>query len=422
VTCSTCHKLATTKPTKAGEERLPKGWKRRGDETICGECWSKAFILRAITFPVASPVGLDWSAFRLLLATCWQQSTGLANWATTELAKADVIRDGSSVRMPAMPRLYLYPAARARFPAMTPSSVVSLLHAVEGRYRKARLEVIWRAAASLPRYRYPVPYPVNAQNWSVRWLSETERVPIMELRLGDQRIALRLQGGHGLRRQLAGFAHLVDGTGIGCEAALYRQRASSSDHRIGIDDRGPGGREKIHYRVMVKLVAWLPRVTPDQATATLDVRTSKDAFLVAEIDGRDPWTLNADHVLRWITAHRRRLDRLSEDTKREKRWPQSARANIADYRERFVAAHHRRLDTWTHQASAMLVAYAQRQKVARLRYDDSERITSEFPWHQLAEKIRYKCDGAGITFAEVASGEVPEKKPEALADSESSLQ
>jgi hypothetical protein len=413
----TCVRCAKSKETK--NDRLPNGWKRMGTEIICGTCWGNAYILRAVTFPIAGPIGIEWKELRERLAACWQQSTGMANWAITELAKADVIRAENDKKLGPMPYTYLYPGARRRFPAMTPSSVVSLLHAVEGRYRKARLEVIWWASASLPRYKYPVPYPIHVQNWSARWLSEKERVPIIDMRLGESRIALRLAGGPGVYRQRAAFASLVEGDAIGCEASIYRQRGASNDNRIGVTEREPGGKARIHYRVMCKLVMWLPRKQADKGEATMEVKTQKDRFVVATIDGREPWVLNADHILRWVKQHRRRLDRIAEDTKYEKRWPKKARAQIADGREAFVQKHHNRIDTFIHQASAALIGYAQRNGVARLRYDDSERLTSEFPWHALKEKIVYKCDGAGIAFAEeAASGEVMDKKADPLADTE----
>ena len=68
----------------------------------------------------------------------------------------------------------------------------------------------------------------------------------------------------------------------------------------------------------------------------MHVRTGKDFFWQATIEGRDPWILNADHVQSVVTAHMLRLGRLSEDTKYEKRWPKRQRANIAQYRQQIA--------------------------------------------------------------------------------------
>jgi hypothetical protein len=71
----------------------------------CPDCWGKRFRLRAVILPVAAPLGSDWPTLRTALAGCWHQSTALANWAVTELAKADVVRMPGDEHMPAMPRL-----------------------------------------------------------------------------------------------------------------------------------------------------------------------------------------------------------------------------------------------------------------------------------------------------------------------------
>ena len=166
ISCSRCGQGKDAKAGKQGA-KLPRGWKRREDEIICPACWSKAFVLRALTMPVAGPHGdLDWPGLRESLSGAWRDATSLANWAITELAKADVIRRPDMDKMPPAPQPYLYPGARVRCPQMDPQSVVSLLHAVEGKYRATRYDVLWRGAASLPNFRYPMPYPVNAQGWT----------------------------------------------------------------------------------------------------------------------------------------------------------------------------------------------------------------------------------------------------------------
>src|SRR4029453_10677041 len=204
-----------------------------------------------------------------------------------------------------------------------------------------------------------MPYPVNAQNWSARYLSEKERVPLVEMRLGESRVCLRLAGGKGGRGEMGGFG-------------------------------GGWGGGGVRFRVMVKMVAWLLKKEGVKGDGgTLELRTEKDRFWVGKIEGKEgEWVLNADHVLRWVVSHRRRLGRMSEDTKFEKRWPSRKRVQMQDYRDKFLRKHHDRLNSWIHQASASVVGYAVRNRVGRGRYDDSGRLTREFPGHMLTERLK----------------------------------
>ncbi len=407
--CSDCSKEKYTKPTVKGSPRLPSGWKRRDDEVYCNHCWRKRYIIRAVTIPVAGPVGREWSDLRTALAECWQQSTELANWAVTELAKADVVRTAADKRLPPMPHVYLYPAARGRVPKMDSMSVVAVLHAVEQRYRKSRLDVVWRSEAALPRYRYPVPYPIHQKGWRPRRGQNGEA--LIDLRLASEPFTLRLRGGHEYRRQLGAFAEIVSGDAVQCELALYRQRASGGDHRPGVEDRDTTRSQRVHYRVMCKLVAWLPRQESNRTrTGTLLLRTAPDSFWIAEVNSRDPWVIYADHVRRWVAQHRRALDRLAQDSKQSNHLPEQMRRQIADRREMIVERHRRRTETWCHQAAAMVASYANRLGLTDVRYDDTIRsYVSEFPWYRLRAMLQTKLDELGMTIITNAeSAETPD--------------
>ncbi len=411
--CSGCQAERGAKPTAKGTLRLPVGWKRQGDRTYCPACWRKNYVQRVVTIPVAGPVGWGWPELREALGQCWGNSTSLANWAITELAKADVVRSPGDERLPSMPQLYLYPAARERFPTMAPKSVVALLHAVEQRYRKARYAVIWLAAATLPRFRYPMPYPVHNQGWHARFADN--RVPLIDVRLTGEPVTLRLRSGPQYRRQLKAFAQLVAGEAIQGELALYRQRASDGDHRPGLEDREAGGGQRIPYRLLAKMSLWLPRTGAIRdRKGTLAVRTAANAFLIAESGTRDPWVLNADHVVRWVTRHRRALDRMAQDTKYEKRWPKRVRLQMAEHRQATAQRHHQRIHSFCHHAAAMVVGQADRLAAAELHYDDTiKAYFAEFPWFRFRQMVAEKADERGIRFVAVgkdASEEVSDAR------------
>jgi hypothetical protein len=394
--CSDCGSARSTSLTAKGALRLPMGWKRCGDRVYCGKCWRKHYIIRTVTIPVAEPVGWEWSEFRAALTQCWEQSTGLANWAVTELVKADVVRSPSDARMPAMPRVYLYPKARERFPGLSSRTVVALLHTVEQRYRQARLTVIWWAEASLPRYRYPMPYPVTNQGWKARF--GQDNVPLVDFQIGKGQFTVRLRGGPHYSRQLAAFAKIVSGEAIQGEFSLYREEASSGDHRPGMEDREPGGGRRTHFRILAKMVIWLPRTVVQHRTGTIEIRTGPDAFLTA-MGCSDPWVFNADHVRRWAAQYRHMMDRLDQDIRTGKHLPKRVQQQMADHREAVVARYHRRMNSFCHQVAAALAGYADHQKVGEVRYvDDDQSYVPTFPWFELRTLLANKLEERGIKF------------------------
>lgn len=382
--CDRCGSERATKPTAAGAPRLPGGWKRMGERVYCDRCWRASYVLRAITLPIAAPLEGDWKELRAALHECWSNATQLANWAVTELVKADVVRTPDMEKLPPMPRVYLYPGARSILPDMDTASVVSLLQAVEQRYRKARFDVIWRRAASPPSFRYPMPYPVHNQRWSVR--EEEGRGLILSVPLAGRRWDLVLKTG-GRGRQRAAVRKLIAGEAAAGELAIY--------------ERGSN--------VMAKMVMWLPREDRQRGrSGTLYVRTTEDAVWEYRIEDGEPRYLYADHVRQWLAAYKRRSERATHDLKYEKRWPAKVRRRHLQDLEPMRRKHRARMDTWTHEATAMLAGFADRARVARVVYDDQITSYADLPWYQLRERLAYKLDGLGIEFVHAMGEAVAE--------------
>ena len=398
--CDFCEACCSTSITARGLSRLPSGWKRHDAQTYCKTCWRDRYVLRAATFPVVGPIGCDWNKLREALNQAWKQSTELANWAMNEFAKADVIRTANMKKLPPMPHMYLYPNARARIPNMACQSVGAILRSVEQHYRQQRLAMVWLSEATLPLYRYPYPYSVHNQAWKA-YYGENGQV-LIDVPLNGEKHTLVLKRGDHFRWQVAAFDAIAKGKGIQGELQLYRQRASSGDHRSGMEAREAGGGARIHYRVMAKLTAWLPITNKVQArTGCLRICTTEDAFCIAETEGKEiPWRFNGDHVRRWATEHHKRLKRLWEDSK-SNQGTQSYRG-CDDRRRAFVEKHHRRIITWCHQVTAALANLADRQKVAEVQYDDRDhRFVPDFPWSQIPRLLAAKLEERGIQFSVV---------------------
>lgn len=387
-------------------DRLPPGWKRHKDEVWCSECWKGQYVLRAITIPVAGPIDGEWNDLRSTLNECWSQSTGIMNWAVTELARSDHPREHCDTKIAPAPRVYLYPGARRVEPDCNPQSVVAILHAVEGKYRKFRLATIWNRTQAHPVYRYPQPYPVHNNGWSCAHGPNKE--PCVSVRLGNRRWLLRLRSGPQFRRQIAGWKQIMSGQAVQGELAIIGQWVEASANRPGVESREPGGGPRKQLRVMAKMVAWMPKKLQTGLNGTLYVTTGRHPFLSYQVrdDEDNIRHLYASHVIRWEEQHRKRLQCMADDLKHEKRWPANVRRNMLAAQDRWVAKYRDRLSSFTHEATAMLANFAHRQGVSLVHLDTRCRNFCErFPWYELISKLRYKLETYGIAL------EVVEPKP-----------
>jgi hypothetical protein len=372
-------------------KRLPRGWKHWRDDFYCGDCWGCLFVLRAISLPIAEPLDSDWKGLRTKLRLMWRQTTQASNWIMTELWARDVRRRPGDEKMPAMPATYLYPEMRVRFPDLPPQTVASLEQAVTRKYRAKRYEVVWTCAASLPTYRYPVPFPVHNQSWSI---SEENERPVVTARIGDSKVRFRLHGGYRFKRQTAAVGKLISGAAIRGELALME-----------------AGKD-----IVCKMMAYLPREErTGERTGVLSVRSMPDSLLIALNSKQERlWTYNADHLVRWQREHKHTLQRLAQDQKFEQR----PMPTFAQLRDTLVERQRDRMLTAVQQIAASLVAYAMRRRFATIRYDDTDHsFCEQFPWFMLRDRIATVCDEVGIGFEHKrASGDAGDKAPDPLAN------
>jgi hypothetical protein len=379
-TCSSCGRTQKSKPNKSGEGvKLPLRWKRDADgRLVCGVCWRSRYVLRALTFAVASPISGTWKELETSLRAMWAVTTKASNWMMTQCYVRDAPREGEKI--PPMPRLYLYPEARILFPDLPPRSVASLEQVVQRKYRSKRFDVMWRSAASLPTMRYPQPYPIPNQGWSYHFNEQSQLM--VACRIGEQNWELRLKTGARYRRQIDGLRRMAERG----EMAIYKLSDGT---------------------MLVKLVGWLERPKVGKTQGTLFVRTGKDHLLSAlDVKNERIWIENCDHLPRWTAEHRKRLQRFSEDQKAEQR----PVATFAERRSAMAEKQRHRLHSAIQEVAAHLVNFAKRRHYAEVRYDDTDRWMSEFPYFALEERIRIKLDEYGIGFQKT-SGAVTEEKP-----------
>jgi hypothetical protein len=338
--------------------------------------------------PVVEVMDGTWEEFRTAMREMWAATTHCTNWMMTQLYSRDVRRDGAN-KLPPMAPVYLYPEARERFPQLPSRSVSALEQMVQAKYRAKRYELIWTCAASLPTYRYPTPFSMPNQAWSVQ--IENER-PIVRVRIGDRRWSLRLKAGPRFRPQLKAVRGIANGSAEPGSLDLYEQKIEGK------------------RAVVCKIATWLPKIDRQlNQEGTLHVHSGASSLLVAVNETQHVlWTYHADQLRRWSAEHREQLLRWADDSRFEHRRVPS----FAQRREAASRKYRNRMNTAIHEIAAGLAEYVTRRKFAVVRYDDHDTsFCPGFPWAALRARISAKLDELGIEFKSASGVEEPAQAP-----------
>lgn len=396
VYCHTCNTKCEVNITSTGKSRVPQGWKRIPDDLdnmMCGECWKQKYVLRAVSIPVFGPDNGTWEELREELREAWGQSTAIANAVISALWAEDLkgvraARAAGETKCPKAPNnINLYAIAKQTAPNAISANIATITQAVSKKYKAKRYDIVWTGESSLPSFRYPYPYSISNQRWK---LEVDDKGPVIIVRLPTYRWNLRLRTGPRYRRQLIQLKKIADGSAVQGELVILRQRAKDGK----ITDR-PSNNQRVKFDTIVKIIAWFPRpAQPRERSGSLMVRSVPDALLVA-VNSEDQriWTLNFDHVRRWHSEHKKRLQRLAEDQKAEQRPVPS----FIDRRRQQVEKHNNRMSSAINEASRQLVNFAVRRRVTEIVYDNTDQsYASSFPWQALKTRIKTLCNEAKI--------------------------
>jgi hypothetical protein len=365
--------------------------------------------MRSLVVAVTKPLDMDWADLKPMLEDAWKGTTQLSNAIVTKLALQEQQRTPEMTRMPKAPSSYLYPWARKEFAELDLQCANALIHTVQSTYNRFRLDVFWRRSRSLPQYRYPTLAPFPGQSSRLDWLSESDHVPVVTFRLGGERVRLQLAAHH-QKNFKKDLTRIIDGEAKLCGGSVYR-KTSFGSHRKAFVSRAPGGGQRIHSQVFVKLTAWFP--IPETKSAPrrrhLKIATGDDCFLTGSLTGRSQWTLHAQHVRRWVVSHFDRLRRLADDFKYERRQTSKHRLPINEYRTKLIDKHHRRLSTFLKQTCAEVLAYAQRNACRKIIWDRTRTgFLPSFPWYELETMIETRAKEQGIAFERPAEIHTPQ--------------
>lgn len=225
----------------------------------------------------------------------------------------------------------------------------------------------------------------------------------------------------GFDRQHNMICQVLRGDATLGSAAIYRKKSSTGIHRNKVMERGNS--QQIPMRTFIKLVGWFPRKQADSTLRDeiMTVYTDPNSFWVAEINGKEVWVENADHMRRRIIHSKHRpktkintivdqiekhvvyLDRIKQDAKYERRSNRrQARLDmINDNMDARSKKMRNRLNTFIDQSVSALVGIAERRNVGHVVYTDVCRsYVSSFPWAIFRERLKERLP-PGVIFQHV---------------------
>lgn len=367
-------------------DRMPTGWKRLGESVHCDKCWKLRYVIKAVTIPVVSPVGMDWPSLRKILQEQFDLSTKAANWTMRQVAALDTVL-GVGTKLEKMPvpmpgGKTLYKAVADQF-ALDTRTASCLSNAVLALYKKARFEM-HRGRTSLPSIRYPYPIPITGATWDV---TEGEDGGLtVDVPLGRKnRVSLRLRGGSEYRRQLTDIRKIISGEAVKGQLDIYEKGT----------------------KLLVKFAGWFPRKPATDKPWSASLVSGGDNFATLYNDqNKTIYRWNADHVKRWVIAQDEQNQRLREDLKAEKRLGREKDGILARL-ALLSDKHTNRMHSFCHEVSAQIVNHLVRRRCGTLicTFADTGFIP-HFPWFKFKTMLANKANAVGIEF--VSGGEVSE--------------
>lgn len=378
-TCETCGSIKTGKKTRTGSFGIPMKWKSKDGSVFCNACWKVSYRLRAVTLPVAEPVGMTWDETRKHLQNVWRQSTQLANACVLTLMKAEPFCKYGDKLAP-KPKVYLYPLRASMGLSINSSSAGCVTQAVQKKYNEQRFDLLVKGCIAPPVYRYPYPYPVHNSSWKLR---EHEGSFYVALPLDGIRVEFRLKSG-GRHRQISAMQSLIRGDAKQGELAIYARRVQND------------------VTTFIKMVMYLPNnVRKSERKNVMTVRSDEKRLVVATLEGREiPINFNEDNLRSHIIGHGIAIKRMAEDYKRNRRFGGDKRLygqNVKAMCDR----QHSRLQNAVHEISATLTKHAEKENVQTVVWSAEDKGYCRFPWFALKKTLTDKLSAVGIGLVDV---------------------
>ena len=336
---------------------------------------------RTIKIPVAEIIsGGTKSEFYQDLRATLDLSRRAANLAVTACMAQDNDHEAKKPK-----KLYTYPLISKMFPGCC-----SVASAVSRQVEKSYLQDRWqmlRGIRSVRSYR-SVPWILkHNKSDSTIELSDGESITAGIKLLGGW-WTVKLAGGSGHRTQVAGLKRVLKSNDYG-------------DSKIWIDHK---------HRAILGITCRVPITEHKELNGSMTFASAREHLIVLTADGSDiPFAINCDEAKRWKAESNRRYQRLRQDRKSD-----ANRRKIRDEMNAIAFKMNNRMKTLCHEVASRIVNKAIRSNVAEIKLDLTiKSYIDQFPWSDLAGKIKYKAESAGIRVvdATLVSDHQDDKQP-----------
>jgi hypothetical protein len=319
---------------------------------------------RTISIPVAEIIeGGTKQEFYADLRKTLGLSVRMANIAATEcLRQDDLSRDKCG-------KIYTYPSISNLAPGVT-FAAASIARSVESLYRQNRFQVRIGNRSSQTFRSQPWPLVNNKSRKTLQLTCESEFLTARIKLLGGW-WTVRLAGGSAYRDQVRGLRKAIESNSYG-------------DSKIWVDRK---------HKAILGIACDISIAERKSLSGCMTVSSSRDHLLVATFERSDvPFVVNADVCKQWQSEANKRYQRLRQDRKSD-----ANRRRIRREMNDISAKMNRRMKTLCHEVASRIVNKAIRMNVAEIKLDLTiKSYTKSFPWFDLAGKIKYKAESAGI--------------------------
>ena len=320
--------------------------------------------IRTIAIPVAEVIeGGTKQEFYADVRKTLDLAVRMANIVATECLRQDDLSQDKCGK------IYTYPVL-ASLSSGASSVAAAIARSVEKTYKQNRFQVRIARRASQTFRSQPWPLLHNKSGNTLS-LSICDEFLTARIKLLGGWWTVRLAGGSSYRDQVKGLRQAI-------------QSNSYGDSKIWVDRK---------HKAIIGIACDIPIAERKFISGVMSVSSSRDYLLVSTFERSDvPFVVNADICKQWQFEANKRYQRLRQDRKSD-----ANRRRIRREMNDISVKMNCRMKTLCHEVASRIVNKAIRMNVAEIKLDLTVKsYTKSFPWFDLAGKIKYKAESAGI--------------------------
>lgn len=384
-----------------GTPAIPKGWYVSAGEALCRACRRGAWVIRAVSFPVRTPEGVDAETFIAELRMAWRCASELSTLTERLLYAADDGWDAEKKKLAAPPKVS-DTTIRAMLPGYFPSAAATQMKTmVTTRYAKRRIGIHRNRDDTPSVYKDPSPMAVRYDRVALREGKDGRLYAAFPWVTGE-RVEFELLNGKEFARPCAAIRRVLAGEARLRLVMLIPQmcrRESGGTVKVGYR-RASRARNDV-YRPMLKLVIEERRAARGEQTGTATLATGRWPLLTMTGDGlpSNGFVWHGADLARVIRMRERRQQQLREDRKAV---TGAARHACSEKMGDAALKDNRRMTSGVQRLVAQVADKARRINIQTLRWKNTDKSFAEsFPWTMFEAALKHALNKINVALVEV---------------------